>query len=52
VRRFRDRIRKDPDHRVRRFETCLDCGSTVRVLPQGRRPIGGGGPLGPGYRGL
>ena len=52
MRRFRDWIRKDADHRVRRFETCLDCGSTVRVLPQGRRPVGGGDPPGPRYPGL
>jgi predicted molibdopterin-dependent oxidoreductase YjgC len=33
VKRFRDRFRNDPDRRVRRFETCLDCGTTVRVRP-------------------
>jgi NAD-dependent dihydropyrimidine dehydrogenase PreA subunit len=52
AKRFRDRFRKDPSHRVRRFETCLDCGITVRVLPEKVRRVGGGDPLGPGYSAL
>jgi hypothetical protein len=50
VSRLRDRFRTDRDRRVRRFETCLDCGTTVRVLPVNLRGVGGGDPLGgPGY---
>jgi hypothetical protein len=49
VTRFRDRFRRNVDRRVRRFETCLDCGATVRVLPESRRPVGGGDLFGPGY---
>ncbi|HEY0403127.1 MAG TPA: hypothetical protein VGD09_14000 [Blastococcus sp.] len=41
VKRFRDRFRTDPSHRVRRFETCLDCGTTVRVLPEKSGRVGG-----------
>ena len=52
MKRFRDRFRTDPSHRVRRFETCLDCGITVRVLPEKVRRVGGGDPLGPGYSAL
>jgi hypothetical protein len=46
VTRFRDRFRTDPDRRVRRLEMCLDCGTTVQVLPVKPRSVGGGG--GPG----
>jgi hypothetical protein len=48
VLRFRDRFRKDPGRLIRRFEMCLDCGTTVRVLPDNPRPVGGD-PLGPGW---
>jgi hypothetical protein len=48
VPRFRDRFRKDPGRLIRRFEMCLDCGTTVRVLPDNPRPVGGD-PLGPGW---
>jgi hypothetical protein len=48
VRRFLDRFRTGVDRRVRHYETCLDCGTTVRVLPD-RRRVGGGDPLGPGH---
>jgi hypothetical protein len=51
VQRFRDRFRTDPSLRVRHFETCLDCGTTVRVVPAKRR-VGGGDLLGPGYSAL
>lgn len=37
VLRFRDRFRIGVDRRVRRYESCLDCGSTVRVGPGSRR---------------
>jgi NAD-dependent dihydropyrimidine dehydrogenase PreA subunit len=49
VKRFRDRFRNDPDRRVRRFETCLDCGATVRVRPEKSGGVGGGNGRGPGY---
>jgi hypothetical protein len=49
IKRFRDRFRSNPDHRVRRFETCLDCGTTVRVLPVKARPVGGWDLLGRGF---
>jgi hypothetical protein len=49
VRRFRDRFRAGPDRRVRNFETCLDCGATVRVLPAKPRRVGGGDDLGPDW---
>jgi hypothetical protein len=49
VKRFRDRFRNDPDRRVRRFETCLDCGATVRVRPEKPGGVGGGNGRGPGY---
>ena len=41
MKRFRDRFRTDPSHRVRRFETCLDCGTTIRVLPEKSGRVGG-----------
>ncbi|MCW2617772.1 MAG: hypothetical protein JWR28_921, partial [Modestobacter sp.] len=37
VLRFRDRFRPGVDRRVRRYETCLDCGTTVRIGPGSRR---------------
>jgi hypothetical protein len=37
VRRFRDRFRIGVDRRIRWYETCLGCGSTVRVRPGSRR---------------
>jgi hypothetical protein len=49
VKRFRDRFRTDPSRRVRRFETCLDCGTTVRVLPEKPRRVGGGDSPGQGW---
>jgi hypothetical protein len=49
VTRFRDRFRKGADRRVRRFEMCVDCGTTVRVLPPKPRPVGGGDAFGPGW---
>jgi NAD-dependent dihydropyrimidine dehydrogenase PreA subunit len=52
VKRFLDRFRNDPDRRVRRFETCLDCGTTVRVRPEKSRRVGGGDGLGRGYTAL
>jgi hypothetical protein len=32
-----DRLRPGVDRRVRRYETCLDCGTTVRIGPGSRR---------------
>jgi hypothetical protein len=52
VKRFRDRFWTGPDHRVRHFETCLDCGTTVRVRPAKPRPVGGGDLLGRGFPAL
>jgi hypothetical protein len=49
VTRFRDRFRKGTDRRVRHFEMCLDCGTTVRVLPKKPRPVGGGDLPGPDW---
>ena len=49
VRRFWHRFRNDPDRRVRRYETCLDCGTTVRVLPVTPRRVGGGDAPGQGH---
>jgi hypothetical protein len=37
VRRFRDRFRLGADRRIRWYETCLGCGTTVRVRPENRR---------------
>jgi hypothetical protein len=48
VLRFWDRLLGNSDERLRRYETCLDCGITLRVLPVKRTPVGGGDPLG-GY---
>jgi hypothetical protein len=50
--RFRDRFRSNTDRRVRHFEMCLDCGTTVRVLPVKPRPVGGGEILGRGFDAL
>lgn len=52
VMRFRDRFRSNTDRRVRHFEMCLDCGTTVRVLPVKPRPVGGGEILGRGFDAL
>jgi hypothetical protein len=49
VRRFRDWFRTDRHRRVRHFEMCLDCGTTVRVLPAKPRPVTGGDALGRGH---
>jgi predicted molibdopterin-dependent oxidoreductase YjgC len=47
--RLRDRFRRGRDGRVRRFEMCVDCGCTVRVLPPTPRPVGGVDPFGAGW---
>ena len=47
--RLRDRFRIDPDRRVTNYETCLDCGTTVRVSTVNPRQVGGGDTIGPGY---
>jgi hypothetical protein len=49
VARLRDRFRRNRDRRVRRFEMCVDCGSTVCVLPPKPRPVGGVDPFGAGW---
>ena len=46
VPRLRDRLRGRPDEPVRRYETCLDCGVTLRVRPVKRIPVGGDDALG------
>jgi hypothetical protein len=48
VKRFLDAFRKHPTGRVRRYEMCLDCGTTVRVRPVNRPRVGGGDTPGPG----
>jgi hypothetical protein len=52
VTHFLDRFRRNVDRRVRRFETCLDCGTTVRVLPVTRNRVGGGDTPGAGWLAL
>jgi hypothetical protein len=52
VQRFLDRFRRNADCRVRRFETCLDCGTTVRVLPVNGNRVGGGDGPGPDWLAL
>jgi hypothetical protein len=49
ARRLLDRFRADPDRRVTRYDTCLDCGITVRVSTVNPRRVSGGDTIGPGY---
>jgi hypothetical protein len=48
-RRFRDRLQIDPDRRVSRYETCLDCRSVALVRTVNPRRVSGGSVIGPGY---
>jgi hypothetical protein len=47
--RWWDRFRVDPDRRVTRYESCLDCRTTVPVDTMNPRRTSGGDALGPGY---
>ena len=47
--RLLDRFRADPDRRVTRYDTCLDCRTTVRVSTVDPRRAGGDDTIGPGY---
>ncbi len=47
--RLRDRFRTDPDRRGTRYETCLGCGTTVRVSTVNPRRASGGDHLGRGH---
>ena len=49
ARRFRDRFRADPDRRVIRYQTCLDCGTTIRLSTVNPRRVSGGDTLPPGH---
>jgi hypothetical protein len=46
---FWDAFWNGPARGVRRYETCLDCGTTVRVRPVNPRPVGGVDPFGQGW---
>src|SRR3954453_20813300 len=55
-RRHRDPAREalpglvpDPRYRIRRYETCLDCGATVRLSPANPGAVGGGDARGPDW---
>src|SRR4051794_29883993 len=52
VPRFLDRFRRNVDRRVRRYETCLDCGTTVRVRRVNGPLASGWDPFDPGCSAL